>query len=153
MNEEEKKILDYIIARVEDPSSEKIRLLQETQKEFGYLKDEHMKYLAKQTGTSFTDLYGVATFYGQFNLVPQGRHTVYICSGTSCHVKGGKDIIEKLKDILQVELKGTTEDGRFTLKSVRCLGCCGLAPVIMIDEQTFGRVRSSQLNGILSHFK
>ncbi len=153
MNQDEQQILDDIITRVDDPKVEKLRLLQEVQKEFGYLKDEHMIYLAKKTGTTFTDLYGVATFYSQFNLHPQGRHTIYVCSGTSCHVKGGKDIIEKIQELLGIGIKETTEDERFSLKAVRCIGCCGLAPVIMIDDQTFGRVKTTQLEGIITGFK
>jgi NADH:ubiquinone oxidoreductase subunit E len=153
MNDEERTQIDEIIKSVRDPQSEKIRMLQLVQEKFGYLKDDYVIYLAEQIGTTFTDLYGVATFYSLFNLEPQGRHTVYVCSGTSCHVKGGKEIIDKLQELLGIGVKSTTEDGRFTLKSVRCIGCCGLAPVIMIDDQTFGRVKTTQIEGILKDFE
>ncbi len=149
---EEKRNLDKIVSSVEDPQHQKIRLLQMAQGEYGFLKDEHMRYLAKSIGTSYTDLYGIATFYSQFNLDPPGRHTISVCLGTGCHVKGGKSLMKKIEDTLDVREKGTTEDHRFSLKSVRCLGCCGLAPLIMIDDETFGRVKTSQLEGILEKF-
>jgi NADH:ubiquinone oxidoreductase subunit E len=153
MTEDERATIDKIIEGVDRPSDSKIRILQELQEQFKYLRDEHMRYVAEKVGTSYTDIYGIATFYSQFNLSPPGRHTIYICEGTSCHVKGGKVVLNKLKDTLGIDLKGTTDDRCFSLKSVRCIGCCGLAPVIMIDDETFARVRPSQVEEILSRFR
>jgi NADH:ubiquinone oxidoreductase subunit E len=153
MNDEEKRILDQIIASLENPKVEKIRLLQEMQKKFEYLREDHMKYVAERTGTSYTDLYGVATFYSLYNLFPAGRHTIFICEGTSCHVKGGKKLTEKLRELLGIRIRETTKDQRFTLKSVRCLGCCGISPVIQIDKDTYGRVKPADLEDILAKYK
>jgi len=153
MNDQEKKALDRIIASLENPRIEKIRLLQEMQKEFDYLQEEHMKYAAEKTGTSYTDLYGIATFYSLYNLFPAGRHTIFVCEGTSCHVKGGKKLTAKLKELLGIRIKETTKDQRFTLKSVRCLGCCGISPVIQIDSDTYGRVKPADLEGILARYE
>ncbi|MCK5024446.1 MAG: NADH-quinone oxidoreductase subunit NuoE [Thermoplasmata archaeon] len=150
---EEKRMLDMIIDSVEDTKHQKLLLLQLIQKEYNSLRDEHMRYLAKSIGTSYSDIYGIATFYAQFNLSPPGRHTISVCMGTGCHVKGSKRILEKIQGNLGIKVNGTTKDGRFSLKSVRCLGCCGLAPVIMIDDETFGRVRSSQIDSILEKFE
>jgi NADH:ubiquinone oxidoreductase subunit E len=153
VNDEERGIIDKIIASLDNPKVEKIRLLQEIQRKFEYLKEDHMRYAAEKTGTSYSDLYGIATFYSFYNLFPAGRHTILICEGTSCHVKGGSKLRAKIKDLLGIKVKETTEDRRFTLKSVRCLGCCGISPVIMVDNETFGRVKPADLEDILSRFK
>lgn len=153
MNEQEKMEIEEIIAGIEDVKTAKIRLLQELQKKYGYLREEHMRYVAKRINDSYTDLYGIATFYAQFNLNPAGRHTIYVCEGTSCHVKGGKKLLSKIGELLNVKVKETTEDKRFTLKVVRCLGCCGISPTIMVDNETFGRVRSTDLASIFCRFE
>lgn len=153
MNEQEKMEIEEIIAGIEDVKTAKIRLLQELQKKYGYLREEHMRYVAKRIDDSYTDLYGIATFYAQFNLNPAGRHTIYVCEGTSCHVKGGKKLLSKIGELLNVKVKETTEDKRFTLKVVRCLGCCGISPTIMVDNETFGRVRSTDLASIFCRFE
>ncbi len=150
---EEKRTLDKIIGSLEDPKHDKLRLLQLVQNEYLSLRDEHMRYVADKIGTSYTDLYGIATFYSLFNLNPPGRHTISVCMGTGCHVKGAQRIMKKLEKVLGIKVNGTTKDQRFSLKSVRCLGCCGLAPVIMVDDQTFGRVRTGQIEGILEDFE
>ena len=153
MNERETKEIEEIIAGIEDVKTAKIRLLQELQKKYGYLREDHMKYVSERIGSSYTDLYGIATFYAQFNLSPAGRHTIYVCQGTACHVKGGKKLLAKIGELLDVKVKETTEDKRFTLKVVRCLGCCGISPTIMVDNETFGRVRSADLPNIFCKFE
>ncbi len=153
LNAKEETEIDEIIAGIEDAKTSKIRLLQDLQKKYGYLHEDHMKYIAKKIGTSYTDLFGIATFYAQFNLCPAGRHTVFVCEGTSCHVKGGKKILAKTSELLGIRVKETTEDGRFSLKVVRCLGCCGISPTIMVDNETFGRVTPTALPNILAKFE
>lgn len=153
MNQQEKRELEKIIAGIEDVKTAKIRLLQELQKKYGYLHEDHMRYVANKIGDSYTDLYGIATFYSQFNLSPAGRHTIYVCEGTSCHVKGGKKLLSKTIELLNVKVKETTEDKRFTLKVVHCLGCCGISPTLMVDNETFGRVRLTDLTNILRRFE
>ena len=152
-NNQEEEEIENIIAGIEDAKTAKIRLLQELQKKYGYLREEHMKYVAKRIGGSYTDLYGIATFYAQFNLNPAGRHTIFVCEGTSCHVKGGKRLLSKMGELLNIKVKETTEDKRFTLKVVRCLGCCGISPTIMVDNETYGRVRSADLEKILCKYE
>jgi NADH:ubiquinone oxidoreductase subunit E len=152
MKPDDKKILDDIVAGVEDIRVAKIEVLQKTQAKFGYLSQDHLIYLAERLGTTMTDLYGIATFYAQFTLTPPGKHLIQICEGTACHVKSQGRIREHLRDLLEIDVGQTTKDKRFSLKSVRCLGCCGLSPVIMVDEETFGRVDPSQIEGILKKF-
>jgi NADH-quinone oxidoreductase subunit E len=153
LNEKEKMEIDNIIAGIEDAKTAKIRLLQELQKRYGYLREDHMRYVAEKIGSSYTDLFGIATFYAQFNLSPAGRNTIFVCEGTSCHVKGGKKILAKTSELLNIKVKETSKDGRYSLKVVRCLGCCGISPTIMVNNETFGRVRPTDLADILTKFK
>lgn len=150
---EERRKLEKIIDSVEKPQSQKIELLQKTQNEYGWLKGEHMQYLAECIDTSYTDLYGIASFYSQFTLNPPGRHEISVCMGTSCHVKGADDIMEELQEFLNIGAGETTEDRRFSLNQVRCLGCCGLAPVVDIDGEIYSRVRPSELEEILEDYE
>lgn len=152
LSSNDKEKLDSIIESLEDPEREKIMLLQKTQKAYGWLKSEHMRYLADNIGTSYIDLYGIATFYNQFKLSPSGRHKISVCMGTSCHVKGAGKLLEKLENILEICVNETTEDSRFTLEKVRCLGCCSLAPVIMIDDSVYGNVKTEDIPDILEEY-
>ncbi len=152
VTEMDTRTLDQMISRIEDPKTAKIPLLQALQGTYEYLPEPQMKYVAQKIGTSYQDLYGIATFYAQFNLAPPGRHTIFICEGTACHVKGGQRLRAKLKALLGINVKETTRDRRFTLKSVRCLGCCGISPVLMIDGVTFARVKPTDVGDILSTF-
>jgi len=117
-----------------------IPILQETQKRIGYLSREAMEAISEEMLIPLAELYGVATFYAQFHLKPRGRHIIRLCRGTACHVRGSAKIMERLISMLNIEENGTTEDLRFTLEPVACLGCCGLAPVVMIDDDTHGRL-------------
>lgn len=129
-----------------------IPLLQETQRVFGYLPSEAMEALSEETCLPLAEIYGVATFYAQFHLEPRGRHVIRVCRGTACHVRGSLKLLERLRETLGVAEGGTTEDGRFTLEPVACLGACGLAPVMTIGDQTFGRVAPEKLPEILAAF-
>ncbi len=122
-----------------------IPLFQQTQEIFGYLPQEALEEIARVTGTSPSEIYGVATFYAQFRFSPQGKHTIKICHGTACHVNGAEAIDVALKTELGVASGETTQDGLFTVENVACLGCCSLAPVVMIDEEVEGRLNWSKL--------
>ncbi len=149
-----KEIIDKIVEKhSEDKSESKIPILQDVQKELGYVGKEYIKYISKKTGIPFKELHGVATFYTQFNTEPVGRHTIQICEGTSCYIMGNRRNKKRLKDILNIETGETTDDLRFTLESVRCLGCCALSPTIKIDDQTFGRVKPDQIEDILKNYE
>ena len=121
-----------------------IPVLQETQKQIGYLSREAMEAISEELSVPLAELYGVATFYAQFHLKPRGRHIIRVCRGTACHVRGRAKIMEKIMSMLGIAENGTTDDLRFTLEPVACLGCCGLAPVVMIDEDTHGRLTADQ---------
>lgn len=149
-----KQIIDDIVEEYEDNLEEaKISILQKIQEELGYVGEEYLEYTSSRTEISLSELYGIATFYTQFKIRPAGRHDIQVCEGTTCYVKGNQRNREKLQELLDVDVGETTEDLKFTLKSVRCLGCCSLAPVIRIDEDTYGRVRPSDVEDILNNYE
>lgn len=122
--------------------------LKALQKELGYLEEGAMKKLAEALDVPYSQLYGVATFFSAFRLEPRGKTHVKVCRGTACHVRGADQIIEKLERDLEIEAGKTTPDRRFSLEVVRCLGCCGLAPVVAVNETTYARfsqVRTERL--------
>jgi NADH:ubiquinone oxidoreductase subunit E len=115
-------------------------ILQQAQQTFGYLPLEVLKFISENTKTPIAELYGIATFYSQFNITPRGKHNIAVCLGTACYVRGAQKVIEKVSEVLNVKIGGTTDDRLFTLDGARCLGCCGLAPVMMIDEDVYAKL-------------
>ncbi|MGI6737278.1 MAG: NAD(P)H-dependent oxidoreductase subunit E [Anaerovoracaceae bacterium] len=132
--------LDEYIESIKDQKGVKIMVLQEAQRLFGYLPLEIQKHIAEKLDVSVGQLYGITTFYSQFNLTKQGKHRISVCMGTACYVKGAQAIMEALQTELGIEAGGISEDGMFTLDATRCLGCCSLAPVIMIDDDVYAKL-------------
>ncbi|MCF7858410.1 MAG: NADH-quinone oxidoreductase subunit NuoE [Candidatus Cloacimonetes bacterium] len=131
-----------------------IPLLQTIQNIESYLSLEVMRYVAEKTGTKLAHIYGVATFYTMFRLKPQGKHIIRVCQGTACHVSGAKTIMSEIMDQLKLSAdQDTTNDGLFTVMPVACLGCCSLAPVIMVDDQTHGKLTPDSIKNILKKYK
>ncbi len=130
-----------------------IMILQAIQRRYNYLPKPALTYLSAKIGIPYSRIYGVATFYSTFSLEPRGRHIVSICLGTACHVRGGERIHDRICDALNIHDGQTTEDGRFTLESVRCIGCCSLGPVIKVDEEMHGRLTADQVAQILDHYE
>ena len=130
-----------------------IPLLQAAQDQYSYIPESVIYRISAITGTPASEIYGVVTFYTQFRLTPPGKHIIRVCDGTACHVNGSMTVINVLKDILKVDLDETTEDGVFTLQSVACLGCCSLAPVMMIDDETYGRLNPSTIKNIIKGYR
>ena len=122
------------------------------QKEHGYLPQSALKEAAQDLDVPFIQLYSAATFYAAFCFHPRGRHTIRVCMGTACHIRGGGQLLEKLEADLKVKAEETSSDGEFTLTTVRCVGSCGMSPVIQVDNDTLGRLRSDRLAGILKHY-
>jgi NADH-quinone oxidoreductase subunit E len=130
-----------------------IPLLQGTQDIFGYVPREAFEKISKETGNALSDMYGVATFYSQFRLNPVGKHIVKVCHGTACHVQEAPALTEALEEVLKVKDGETTEDMMFTLESVACLGCCSLAPVMMIGEETYGKLDGKKAAKVIKEIK
>ena len=130
-----------------------MQTMHKAQNLFGYLPIEVQKFISVKTGISMAEIYGVATFYSQFSLEPKGEYTISVCMGTACYVKGSQQIIDKIKEELNVEVGKTTEDGRYSLVATRCVGCCGLAPVMDINGDVFGKVEAKNIAEILKDYK
>jgi len=130
-----------------------IPVLQAVQHEFGYVPKSAIEIISREMKMPTAEIYGVVTFYAQFHLKPRGRHIIRVCRGTACHVRGSLKLLDKVKEMLKVEENGTTEDLRYTLEPVACLGACGLAPVMMVDDETHGRLVPENLKGILDLYE
>ena len=134
-------------------SSKLIPLLQATQHMYGYIPEDAFKLISEATGVPVSDIYGVATFYAQFRLKPVGKHIIKVCHGTACHVQNANAISDALAETLQISEGETTPDRMFTLESVACLGCCSLAPVMMIDDDTHGKLTGKSAPRIVKDLK
>ncbi|NMA55703.1 MAG: NADH-quinone oxidoreductase subunit NuoE [Firmicutes bacterium] len=145
--------LDAILARHRGEQGSLIPVLQEVQAAQGYISREAIEAVSAALKIPATEIYGVATFYAQFHLTPRGRHVVRVCQGTACHVRGAAKILEAMQKELGIGPGETTEDLRFTLEPVACLGCCGLAPVMMINENTHGRLTPDGIADILAQYE
>lgn len=126
--------------------------LQKAQEIYGYLPIEVQTMVAEGLGVSLSEVYGVATFYSQFSLNPKGKHRISICLGTACYVKGADKILEALEEKLGIKCGECTSDGLFSLDSCRCVGACGLAPVMMVDEDVYGRMTVEQIDDVLKKY-
>lgn len=130
-----------------------IPLLQSAQDTYGYISEKAIDYISHVTGIPSADIYGVVTFYAQFRTKPLGKYVIKVCNGTACHVNGAKTITDTINDELNVDYDETSDDGKFSLLSVACIGCCSLAPVITINEETYGRLTPAKLRKILRTYK
>ncbi len=146
-------LLDPLIEKLKNKKGNMIPLLQGTQDIYGYIPHDAFLKLAKETGLKLNEMYGVATFYTQFRLNPVGKHIIKVCHGTACHVQNAGVITDALQDALKVEDGETTEDNLFTLESVACLGCCSLAPVMMIGDETYGKLTGKKAVKIVKDLK
>lgn len=145
--------LTSILKKYKGKKGNLIPILQQTQHLFGYIPPEAFKKIHEETGIELSDLYGVATFYAQFRLKPVGKYIIKVCHGTACHVQNAASITESLQETLNVKDGETTSDGLFTLESVACLGCCSLAPVMMIGDETYGKLTGTTAVKIIKDFK
>ncbi len=141
-----------IVADVGSEPEKVIPLLQEIQKRHGYLSQELVEAVAEEIKIPASRLYGVATFYSQFRFAPIGKHLIRVCKGTACHVAGAEKVYSIISEDLKVDEGGTTADGLFTLESVACLGCCSLAPVVMIDDNIYGKLSPAKMGKILKEY-
>ena len=147
-----RKEIDQIIAANKEKAGALIRILQQSQDLVGYLAPEMLEIVAANLMIPVTQVFGVVTFYNFFSMVPKGKYVVQVCTGTSCYVKGGQKIIEAFEKKLGLKPKGITDDGLFSLETVRCLGACGLSPVMSINGEIHGRVRPNNLEDILQAY-
>ena len=145
--------LDDVLADYRDVPGALIPVLQIAQAMFGYLPETALKRIAVALNKSYSEVAGVVGFYSFFTTVPRGKHIVRVCLGTACYVRGGKQVLETLKDLLDIEVGETTADRNFSLDVGRCFGACGLAPVVMIDDDVHQSVRPTKLAKILEQYR
>lgn len=142
------KLGDYIES-LERAEGELINILREAQEMFGYLPADVQLYIARKLGIPAAKVYGVATFYSYFTMTPRGKHIVSVCLGTACFVKGADRIVEEFRKQLNIKDGTISEDGMYTLDSIRCVGACGLAPVVIVDGKVHGRVKPEDVAAII----
>lgn len=127
-------------------------VLQEAQSIYGYLPAEVQTVIAEELGVSLAEVYGVATFYSQFSLTPKGKHKISICLGTACYVKGSDKVLAEIEKELRISCGECTPDKKFSIESCRCVGACGLAPVMIVDGEVYGRLKAADVKGILDRY-
>lgn len=146
-------LLDPLIAKNRGKKGNLIPILQGAQEIYGYIPKVVFEKLSRETGIPLSDMFGVATFYAQFRLAPVGKNIIKVCHGTACHVQNAVEITEALEEALKIRDGETTEDRFYTLESVACLGCCSLAPVMMIGDQTYGKLTGNEAVKIVKNIK
>ncbi len=149
--EQEAKLMEVIAAH-KDSKGALIPVLHEAQDIYGYLPIEVQTMFAEGLGLSLADVYGVVTFYAQFSLYPKGQYRIAVCLGTACYVKGSGDILEKIKQKLGIDVGECTADGKFSLEATRCIGACGLAPVLTVNDDVYGRLTVDDVDDILAKY-
>ena len=152
LEKERVEALQRVIDELRDEPGALMPIMQHAQEIYGYLPIEVQKIIAEQTGIPMSKIYGVATFYSQFNLNPKGKYQISVCLGTACYVKGAGNIMDRVQQYLGIEDGGCTPDGKFSLDSCRCVGACGLAPVMMINDEVYGRLTPDDIPGILAKY-
>ena len=151
--EEQKKQLLDAIATLKDEKGSLLPIMQKAQEIYGYLPKEVMVIISDETGVPVEKIYGVATFYAMFNLYPKGRNEISVCLGTACYVKGAGDIFNKITELLNISGGECTEDRRFSLDACRCVGACGLAPVMIVNGDVYGRLTADDVQGVLEKYE
>ena len=149
---QEEKLLS-VIEKYRDTEGFMMPILQEAQEIYGYLPIEVMRIIAKETDTSVEEVFGVASFYSQFSLNPKGQVAISVCLGTACYVKGSGQVLEKISEVLGVSPGSTSPDGRYSLEATRCIGACGRAPVMTINNEVYGRLVPADVPGILEKYR
>ena len=149
--EQEAKLLE-VIAKYDGVQGKLMPILQEAQEIYGYLPIEVQKIIAEKTGTPLEEIFGIVSFYAQFKLNPDGEIAVAVCLGTACYVKGSGDIIEEFSKQLNLPVGSTSPDGKYSLEATRCIGACGLAPVLTVNGDVYGRLTTKDVAGILAKY-
>ena len=150
--EQEEQLL-AVIAKYDGVPGKTMPILQEAQEIYGYLPIEVQRIIAEKTGTPLEEIYGIASFYAQFKLNPSGEVAIAVCLGTACYVKGSGDIIEEFSKQLDLPVGSTSPDGKYSIEATRCIGACGLAPVLTVNGDVYGRLTKADVAGILAKYQ
>lgn len=147
------ELIKTVCRQFDNQESELINVLHQVQSKLGYLPAEVQEVIAKELNMSVAKVYGVVTFYSFFTMLPQGEFPISICMGTACYVRGGEKVLHEFKRHLGIEVGQTTADGKFSLSCLRCVGACGLAPVVLVGEKVYGRVSPQQVSKIIAEYQ
>lgn len=153
LKEHDLQQLKAVCKSFNNEAGELINVLHKAQGIFGYLPAEVQEVVAQELGVSVAKVYGVVTFYSFFTMVPKGKYPISVCLGTACYVRGAEKVLDEFKRILKVQVGETTEDGKFSMAGLRCVGACGLAPVVLVGEKTYGRVSPDGVKDILKEYE
>ncbi len=147
------ELLNQAIEELRDQPGALMPVMQRAQNIFGCVSMDVQKVIAEKLGVTLSEVYGVATFYSQFKLKPAGKYTISVCLGTACYVKGSQKVLDRLSEELNIPVGDTTADGLFTLQATRCLGACGLAPVMTVNDEVYGGLTPDDIPGILEKYR
>jgi NADH-quinone oxidoreductase subunit E/NADP-reducing hydrogenase subunit HndA len=153
LRQEDVTKIKEICASFKNDPQELINILHSCQGHFGYLPAEIQEVISNVTGIPVAKIYGVVTFYSFFTMTPKGKHPISICMGTACYVRGGEKVLDEFKKELGLQVGQTSKDGKFSLSSLRCVGACGLAPVVLVGDKTYGRVAPDDVKNILKEYE
>lgn len=153
LTEEKFQELEKFISSMPSTKGELIRVLHKAQEIFGYLPEEIQRFVGKKLNVPTAKVFGVVSFYSFFTMVPKGEHDISICLGTACYVRGAEKVLDAIKRELNIEVGETTPDGKFSITALRCVGACGLAPVMMVGEKVYGRVTPDMVKDIIAEYK
>ena len=144
--------MEEILTKYEKDKSNLIQILNEVQEYYGYVPTKAQMAISEHLGLEMAEIYGVITFYSRFSLEPKGKYNIGVCLGTACYVKGSQGILDKLKEILGIDVGEVTPDGKFSLEATRCVGACGLAPVMTINNEVYGKLDPSMIKDIIDKY-
>lgn len=153
LKEQDLNKIKEICKSFDNKPGELINVLHKTQEHFGYLPAEIQEAVAQELNMSVAKVYGVVTFYSFFTMIPKGKHPISICTGTACYVRGADNVLQEFKRQLNIEVGETTDDGKYSLSCLRCVGACGLAPVVLVGDKTYGRVSPDGVKEILAEYQ
>lgn len=145
--------VDKILGKFPEVNGNLIGILHEVQNHFHYLPEEELRYISKKTRIPITQIYSIINFYNRFSLKPKGENEICVCLGTACHVKGAEKVLDAISGNLNIQKGESTDDMRFSLEEVRCIGACSLAPAVVINEETYGQVSPKQVSTILKQYE
>ena len=152
IDENKKKLLE-VIASCEGDKSQLMKVLNAAQEIYGYIPLHAQKTISEELDIPMAEIYGVITFYTRFSLEPKGKYNIGVCLGTACYVKGSQNVLDKIKEILKIDVGQATPDGKFSLEATRCVGACGLAPVMTINDEVYGNMDPSKVADILKKYE
>ena len=149
----EKEILKELLEKYTQDKSNLIQILNEVQEKYGYIPQIAQEEISKYLGIPMAEIYGVITFYARFTLKPKGKYNIAVCLGTACFVNGSEKVLEKIKEILKIDVGETTKDGLFSLEATRCVGACGLAPVFKVNEEVYGKTTPEIAEKVIAEYR